>query len=104
MQPFPSGNVRFGAFADEIHLNKRAGHFLVLLLDYFGSVNLADSANTYNLVPDKVRAGDVLLERWQRVGIGHTISDMHLSSRDRLATVIAKPDTNLRGLHIGRQF
>lgn len=72
VQPFPAG-TRFGAFADEIHLNKRAGHFLILLLDYFGSMNLADSANTYNLVPDRVRAGDVLLERWQRVGIGHTL-------------------------------
>ena len=58
---------------DEIHLNKRAGYFTVMALDYLGSANLADSANTFNIVPDTVRAGDMLLERWQRSGIGHTL-------------------------------
>jgi len=43
------------------------------VLDYLGSANLADPANAYNLVPDAVRAGDFLIERWQRVGIGHTL-------------------------------
>ncbi len=63
----------FGTYLDEIHLNKRAGYFTALTINYLGSMNLADSANTYNLVPDAVRPGDVLLERWQRDGIGHTL-------------------------------
>ncbi len=65
--------ARAGAYFDEIFLNKRVGHFLRLLLTYFGSVNLVSSRNTYNLKPEAVRAGDVLLERWQRRGIGHTL-------------------------------
>jgi hypothetical protein len=44
-----------------------------MALNYLGSMNLADSANTYNLVPEAVRAGDMLIERWQRSGIGHTL-------------------------------
>ncbi|MBX3161501.1 MAG: PPC domain-containing protein [Deltaproteobacteria bacterium] len=63
----------FGAYLDEIHLNKRAGYFTILALDYLGSVNLADPANAYNLLPDAVRPGDTLIERWQRNGIGHTL-------------------------------
>jgi hypothetical protein len=63
----------FGRYLDEIHLNKRVGHFTMLALAYLGSVNLADSANTYNIVADVVRAGDTLIERWQRRGIGHTL-------------------------------
>lgn len=65
--------AHFGAYLDEIHLNKRAGYFTVMVLDYLGSANLADPANAYNLVPDAVRPGDFLIERWQRVGIGHTL-------------------------------
>lgn len=65
--------AHFGAYLDEVHLNKRAGYFTVLALDYLGSIHLADSANTYNIVPDSVRPGDILIERWQRVGIGHTL-------------------------------
>jgi hypothetical protein len=67
------GGAGFGAYLDEIHLNKRAGYFTVMALDYLGSMNLADSANTYNIVPDTVRPGDMLLERWQQDGIGHTL-------------------------------
>ena len=67
------GGASFGAFADEVHLNKRAGHFLLLALNYLGSVHLADPANTYNLVPEAVRPGDTLVARWQRAGIGHTL-------------------------------
>ncbi len=63
----------FGQYADEIHLNKRAGYFTVMLLNYFGSSSLADTANTYNIVPEAVRPGDTLIERWQRSGIGHTL-------------------------------
>ena len=63
----------FGAFADEALLNKRVGWFLLYLLDYFGSMNLADNANAYPLKPEKIRTGDFLLERWQKIGIGHTL-------------------------------
>ncbi len=72
-QPELGANQVFGAYVDEIHLNKRAAYFTVLTLNYLSSANLADSANTYNVVPESVRAGDVLLERWQRSGIGHTL-------------------------------
>ncbi|MCX5742750.1 MAG: hypothetical protein NT062_09660 [Proteobacteria bacterium] len=63
----------FGEYLDQIHVNKRAAHFTIMVLDYLGSMNLADSANTFNLVPESVRSGDVLLERWQKNGIGHTL-------------------------------
>jgi len=72
-QPQLAADVHFGAYLDAIHLNKRAGYFTVLALDYLGSVNLADPANTYNIAPEAVRGGDVLIERWQRSGIGHTL-------------------------------
>ena len=62
-----------GAYFDEIFLNKRVGYFMVYLLSYFGSMNLADSANTFNLTPEATREGDTLLHRWQRRGIGHTM-------------------------------
>ncbi|HEY5950373.1 MAG TPA: hypothetical protein VIV40_33005, partial [Kofleriaceae bacterium] len=48
-------------------------YFTVLVLNYLSSANVADTANTYNLVPEAVRPGDVLLERWQASGIGHTL-------------------------------
>jgi hypothetical protein len=67
------GGAPFGTYLDELHLNKRAAYFTVMALNYLGSVNLADSANTYNLVPEAVRPGDTLIERWQRNGIGHTL-------------------------------
>lgn len=62
-----------GDYFDRIFLNKRVGHFLIYALAWFGSVNLADSSNTFNLAPQAVDAGDVLLERWQAQGIGHTL-------------------------------
>ena len=65
--------AHFGAYLDAIHLNKRVGYFTVMVLDYLGSANLADPANAYNLVPDAVHPGDILIERWQQVGIGHTL-------------------------------
>ena len=67
------GGAPFGTYLDELHLNKRAAYFTVMALDYLGSMNLADSANTYNVVPEAVRPGDTLIERWQRNGIGHTL-------------------------------
>jgi hypothetical protein len=63
----------FGAYADEIHLNKRAAYFTVMVLNYLSSANLADAANAYNVTPESVRAGDFLIERWQKHGIGHTL-------------------------------
>lgn len=69
-----------GAYFDEVFLNKRVGYFMRLHLVYFGSINLADSANTFNLAADAVLPGDVLLERWQKTGIGHTLIVMR--SRD----------------------
>ncbi len=72
-QPELGEDQVFGAYVDEIQLNKRAGYFTVLALNYLASANLADTANTYNVVPEAVRSGDVLLERWQRSGIGHTL-------------------------------
>ncbi len=63
----------FGAYLDEIHLNKRVGYFTVMALDYLGSMNIADAANAYNIIPDAVRPGDTLIERWQKNGIGHTL-------------------------------
>jgi hypothetical protein len=74
---FISADARTGAYMDEVFLNKRVGHFVVMMLDYFGSMNLAASRNTYNLQPRAVRAGDVLLERWQKNGIGHTLVVKH---------------------------
>jgi len=72
-QPFIDASARAGAYFDEIFLNKRVGYFLLLLLVNFGSINLADPSNMYNLKPQALREGDVLLERWQRRGIGHTL-------------------------------
>jgi len=72
-QPMIAAGAPFGAYLDEIHLNKRAAYFTVLALNYLGSMNIADSANTYNIVPEAVRPGDTLIERWQRNGIGHTL-------------------------------
>jgi hypothetical protein len=70
--------ARAGAYFDEIFLNKRVGHFLLLALSWFGSMHLADGANMFHIVPDAIRPGDVLLERWQRRGIGHTIPVMRV--------------------------
>jgi hypothetical protein len=69
-----------GAYFDELFLNKRVGYFMRLVLLYFGSVNLADGANMYHVRPEAVSAGDVLLERWQRQGIGHTIPVVRVAS------------------------
>lgn len=63
----------FGEYLDEIHINKRAAWFTIMVLDYLGSMNLADSANSYNLLPEAVHPGDFLIERWQKDGIGHTL-------------------------------
>jgi hypothetical protein len=70
-----------GAYFDEMFLNKRVGYFMRLILLYFGSVNLADSANTLHARPASIRPGDVLLERWQARGIGHTLVVLAVGGR-----------------------
>lgn len=75
---FIEPGAKAGAYFDEIFLNKRVGHFLMLMLDYFGSMNLANSRNTFNLKPQSVSQGDVLVERWQTNGIGHTLVVKHV--------------------------
>ncbi len=73
LQRFLGDEVHAGAYFDEIFLNKRVGYFLCLTLAYFGSINLASAANTYHLEPESIHAGDLLIERWQRSGIGHVM-------------------------------
>jgi len=70
-QPALFEGARAGAYFDELYLNKRTGYFMFMLLGYFGSVNVADPSNTFNLDPSAIRAGDPLVKRYQRVGIGH---------------------------------
>ena len=70
---FLAPGAGFGAWADEALLNKRVAYMLLFLLDWFGSMNLADSSNAYHLQPAAMRTGDFLLERWQTNGIGHTL-------------------------------
>lgn len=72
-QPMIGEGARTGTYLDELHLNKRAAHLIRLTMIFTGSVNLADSRNTYNLVPDALRAGDVVLWRTSRSGVGHTM-------------------------------
>ncbi len=67
------GDAHAGTYFDEIFLNKRVGYFLTIQLAYLGSMNLADSANTFNLKPDAFVPGDFLIERFNFDGIGHTI-------------------------------
>jgi hypothetical protein len=72
-QPALGPDASAGTWFDEAFLNKRVGHFMIFALSYFGSVNLSDPVNTFNLAPGAIREGDVLVERWQRRGIGHTL-------------------------------
>jgi len=67
-------DVHFGAYLDEIYLNKRAGYFVAYLLDYFFSGDLSDGVNAYNLKPEAIREGDFVLHRTNRDGIGHTLN------------------------------
>ncbi|MEE2755172.1 MAG: hypothetical protein VYA30_00870 [Myxococcota bacterium] len=88
---FEGKAARAGAYFDEIFVNKRVGHFMLLALSWFGSMHLADGANMYHLKADKIRAGDVLLIRWQRRGIGHTVPVMRVKPYDdgRLELAVA---------------
>jgi hypothetical protein len=89
-QPFIDADARAGAYFDELFLNKRVGHFLILLLSNFGSIHLADSANTFNIKPEAIREGDVLLERWQRRGIGHTLVVKNVQDGQNPGTLMAE--------------
>lgn len=77
--PFLGEGLGAGAYFDELFLNKRVGYFSRLALLYFGSVNLADGANMFHVRPEAIRAGDTLLERWQKRGIGHTLPVMRVA-------------------------
>ncbi|MBK8234339.1 MAG: hypothetical protein IPK74_02165 [Deltaproteobacteria bacterium] len=72
-QPMIGEGARTGTYLDELHLNKRAAHLIRLTMIFTGSVNLADSRNTFNLVPESLRAGDVMLWRTSSSGVGHTM-------------------------------
>ena len=76
-QPFLGDDARAGTYFDELHLNKRVGYFQIFLLSYFGSINLASPSNMYNLKPQAIRAGDVLVKRYARTGIGHVYVVKH---------------------------
>lgn len=69
-----------GAYFDQLFLNKRAAYLLRNVLDYFGSINLADSANMIQIKAESIEVGDVMLERWQKSGIGHTIPIMEVDT------------------------
>jgi hypothetical protein len=64
--------AREGAFIDEIHLNKRAARFILFAQAYLGSHNMVDSQNTYNIVPEALRTGDVLMFARSPKVDGHT--------------------------------
>ena len=85
-QPMIGPDAHAGAYFDEIYLNKRVGYFMRLQLTYFGSINLADPVNMFNLEPTAIDSGDILVERWQQSGIGHTLIVMR-SRRVGTATI-----------------
>jgi hypothetical protein len=70
---FLGKGTHVGAYLDEIHLNKRAARLVYFVMLYLGSANLADGRNTYNLTPEALRTGDVLLYRRATRGSGHTM-------------------------------
>lgn len=73
LNEFLAAGAGAGAYFDELFLNKRVGHFMIVLLQYYGSIHLASAQNTFNIQPSALRVGDSLLERWQSEGIGHTL-------------------------------
>ena len=76
--PFLGDGARLGAFLDEIHLNKRAARLIFFAQAYLGSHNMADSRNTYNLVPEAVKPGDVLVFRRSPSVEGHATIVTHV--------------------------
>jgi hypothetical protein len=83
--------ARAGAYFDALFLNKRAGHFMLLAIAWFGSTHLASEANMMHVQPEAIRAGDVLLHRWQPLEDGHTMPVMRVSWPlvDRLHVALA---------------
>jgi hypothetical protein len=71
--PWLAANAGFGLWADEALLNKRVGWMLLYLLDWYGSMHLASAANAFHAAPATLRAGDVLVQRWQKNGVGHVL-------------------------------
>ncbi|MCB9730152.1 MAG: hypothetical protein H6744_12665 [Deltaproteobacteria bacterium] len=72
-----------GAYFDEVFLNKRVGQFLLRALTNLGSIHLIDARrNTFNATAEAIRPGDIMLERWQARGIGHTLVVKHVEERD----------------------
>lgn len=67
-----------GTYLDELFLNKRAAYMYILLDAYFGSLNLADGGNTYQVKGEAVSGGDMLIKRWQFAGIGHLMNITHV--------------------------
>lgn len=70
-QPMIGPDAEAGAYFDEIFLNKRVGHFLAYTLIFFGSTNLADSVNTFNIPVAKLRPGTFTVKRTDFNGVGH---------------------------------
>ena len=70
--PFLGPGAREGAFLDEIHLNKRAARLVLFAQAYLGSHNMVDSRNMYNIVPEALRTGDVLMFARSPTVDGHT--------------------------------
>ena len=70
---FLGANAYFGAYVDEMVLNKRAGYFLIKLLEDFGSIHFASDRNLWNIEAEAIRPGDIMLHRWQPSGIGHVM-------------------------------
>ncbi len=91
LNPFLHADAGAGWYFDELLVNKRVGHFLLLLLPYFGSANLADDTNAYHATPESLRAGDILLKRWQRRGIGHVmlVKDVEQRPEGKMAAELA---------------
>jgi len=78
---FLAEGAKSGHYFDELLLNKRVGYFLMNLLPFFGSINIADPANAWDPKAESVRAGDVLLKRWKRKGIGHVMLTKSVDTR-----------------------
>lgn len=70
---FLAEGAKSGHYFDELLLNKRVGYFLLNLLPFFGSINIADPVNAWDPKAESLRGGDVLLKRWKRTGIGHVM-------------------------------
>lgn len=78
---FIAEGAKSGHYFDELLLNKRVGYFLLNLLPFFGSINIADPVNAWDPKAESIRAGDVLLKRWKKKGIGHVMLTKSVEDR-----------------------